>query len=289
MNLKFELKGHFGKMGRALAFPILLLIWQMGFLPVRAGDWFVSSALQYNQGNYFYSQAVHQYNLSLGLGYASTRGNFSLSLPFISQSRQGVYTAGGMFWTGNPRHSRGPKGGFMHNGMWQQPSTISNQQYQWGIGDMLISASYQIWSGKNWIPSIIINGMVKVPVASSADFTTGQWDESVSFTLQKRMALNFFILDAGYMNIGDPEGIQYKNPIFEGVGIGRFFHQGRLSVLLYFQNFSSILADYPPPRQISFNGFYKTNSHYALFSSITIGLTEVVPRASLMVGINWYL
>jgi hypothetical protein len=58
-------------------------------------------------------------------------------------------------------------------------------------------------------------------------------------------------VDVGYLDIGDPEGLTYSNPVTFGVGVGRFFSQGRYSLLVYYSGYTKILDAYDPPQQLS--------------------------------------
>jgi len=256
---------------------------------VSAGQWTLNTSLQFSNGNYIYTTSTRAYYFYGGLTYNTGRWNISVSVPLILQNTDLIGQAGGMFFPTGEGHHDSPAGNGMRGGRGRR-SVTETTQYEWGLGDTYLAGEYQLLTEKVNFPSVSLNGQIKIPTASTEKkFGTGELDWSIGISLRKMVRSYLFFVDGGFLNIGDPSGVTYRNPFYEGIGMGKFLMNNNLSFLLYFQNYSRILDDYDPPRQISLGTYYKMNSRQLLSLNISLGLSETSPDYLISMGLSWSL
>jgi len=271
----------------------LLVLILMFLIPlsdrVSAGQWTLNTSLQFSNGNYIYTTSTSAYYFYGGLTYSTGRWSVSVSAPLILQNTDLVGQAGGMFFPTGEGHHDSRTGNGMRGGRGRR-SVTETTQYEWGLGDTYLAGEYQLLSEKVNFPSVSLSSQVKIPTASTEKkFGTGELDWSIGLSLRKMVRSYLFFVDAGFLNIGDPPGVTYQNPFYEGIGVGKFLMNNNLSFLLYFQNYSQILDDYDPPRQISLGAYYKMNSRQLLSLNFSLGLSETSPDYLFSIGFGWSL
>jgi hypothetical protein len=172
----------------------------------------------------------------------------------------------------------GHHGGMMDDG-------FSMDHLDMTLGDLYLYGETRLLTTQGNLLSIHLSTQIKVPTAkASKNYGTGEFDFGTGLSVRSIISSYALFLDAGYLIIGDPTGITYENPVTLGVGIGKFFKNGDISVLLYLKNYTKILPDYQPPRQLSAGVYYKLNPRLLLSTSAFIGLSETSPDFSFYTG-----
>ncbi len=254
-----------------------------------AGRWSVNAGFQWLSGEYTYITRTSTFYFSGGISYRTERWNVSVNMPLIAQNTNGVTNMGGIFV---PSGESQQHGSFSHWNTRQHgmlPGTsLPTTQMRFGLGDIYLYSEYQILSRFYGMTSLSVTGTVKFPTASREyNYGTGEFDYGLGLSLRKFVFPYSFFLDAGYLVIGDPTGITYNDPVTFGAGVGRIFSAGRYSLLLYYQQYSRILADYDPPRQANLAGFVKLGTNTILSVSFLMGFSETSPDYGLLSTIEY--
>jgi hypothetical protein len=249
-----------------------------------AGEWSGIAAIQYTTGNYIYENNTSTYYFYGGFRYKTQRWNISAILPIIGQNTNLVSHAGGMFLPNGESHGIvETSGGGHHRGM--MADGLSIHHFDLTFGDLYLYGEIQLLPARAVLPSVHLNTQIKIPTASRAkNYGTGEFDYGAGLALRQGIANYALFFDAGYLVIGNPAGFTYQNPIILGFGVGRFFKGKDASVLVYFQNYSKILTEYQPARQIAAGILYKLNPRLLLSTSASAGMSEISPDFSISSG-----
>jgi len=265
-----------------------------------SGTWSINGGVQYLKGDYIYTSSTSTYYLSSGIRYQSKRWNAGISVPVIAQNNDLISGSGGMFipsgHTSRGLNAGGTVGGQHGGGMMGGNRVVTDDvvsQFEFGMGDVYLSGQYQLvgYGSSNLLPSsrpsVAISAQIKFPTASGTpDYGTGEFDYGIFVNLAKRWKNYAGFLDAGFWLLGDTPDINYQNPFTYGIGIGRFFQDGRFSALLYYQGYTTILENYDPPRQASLGFYYRVNDQTIFSVSAMAGFSDTSPDFELSAGFN---
>lgn len=262
--------------------------------------WTLSTSLQYSGGNYLSNNSNKIIYLYGGAGYQTNNWSFSISIPIVAQSAGGVGQVGGMMLPNgnNDNSSRSMMdniGGNNNDSMLgNDGSPINNQSMSSfghvGLGDLYIYGSYNLFEDHISSFSITLNSFVKIPTANSSQgLGTGKFDFGLSTTVKQIVESYIGFVDIGYIEVGKPENINYRNPISFGLGIGRLFDDGNYSLLLYYQAYTTIIDGYDAPRLISLGFNFKINPKLTLSLIGAGGLSKVTSDFSFSSGLEWNL
>jgi hypothetical protein len=251
---------------------------------ILAGGWSGIAAIQYTTGNYIYEKNTSTYYFYGGFRYKTHRWNISAILPIIGQNTNLVSHAGGMFLpTGESHGIVETSGSGHHRG--KMDDDFSMHHFDLTVGDLYLYSEIQLLPARTVLPSVHLNSQIKIPTASRAkNYGTGEFDYGAGLAFRQGIANYALFFNAGYLLIGNPAGFTYQNPITLGFGVGRFFKEWDVSVLVYFQNYSKILTEYQPARQIAAGIFYKLNPRLLLSTSASAGMSEISPDFSISSG-----
>ncbi len=251
---------------------------------ILAGEWSGIAAIQYTTGNYIFENNTSTYYFYGGFRYKTHRWNISAILPIIGQNTNLVSRAGGMFLpTGESHGTVETSEGGHHRGM--MADGFSMHHFDLTLGDLYLYGEIQLLPARAVLPSVHLNTQIKIPTASRAkNYGTGEFDYGAGLALRQGISNYGLFFNAGYLVIGNPAGFTYQNPITLGFGVGRFFKRRDVSVLVYFQNYSKILTEYQPARQIAAGIFYKLNPRLLLSTSASAGMSEISPDFSISTG-----
>ncbi len=245
------------------------------------GTWYINGSLQMVSGKYIYDESTSSYTLYGGIRYQTPRWYASADFSAFAQSSELVSRSGDMFLPGN--HSQSGNG--MHSGsrgMMGNGSTLSG-----GLGDIFLRGEYTVLTERNSLPSVSLNGMIKIPVAHTHDvYGTGEFDFGMGIALRKRFGQYATFADVGYIALGSPEDYTYRDPVTYGFGAGRFFHNGQYSVLAYYQGYTRILSGFDPPRQVSLGFNIRTSAALTLSITGSYGFSETSPDVGISGGIT---
>jgi hypothetical protein len=279
----------------SLIFLILIFLSQSG----ESGAWSINGGVQYLNGKYIYTTSTSTYYVSGGIRYESSHWNVGVSVPAIAQNNDLVSSSASMFLPSGHHEGNnegglgdGHQGGGMMGGGRVVTDNVQSH-FVFGLGDIYLSGQYQlVGKGRSGppqrgVPSIAVSAQIKFPTASKErNYGTGEFDYGTTLNLAKRWKNYAGFLDAGFWLLGDTPEVNYENPFTYAIGVGRFFKNGRFSVLLYYQGYSTILENYDPPRQGSL-GFYYRMSDQAIFSATAIaGFSDTSPDFGLSAGFN---
>jgi hypothetical protein len=267
------------------SFVLLVSLFTMAAGSINAnGQWSVSSSLQYSTGNYIYEQNTSTFYLYGGLRYRGNRWQVSASLPLISQNSDLVTGSGGAFFP-STHHGNNESGGTHHRG--GMGSTGTSEMIN-GVGDMYLYGSWELLGGGGDQPTISINPRIKVPTASTEKgFGSGKWDYGISATVRKRLGQYFLLGDVGFWMLGDPDSLNYRNPLVAGVGVGRFLNHNQTGLMLYYETYSTIVSGLDPLRQLSLGLSHRLREGVMLNIIGAAGLSESTPDLSLSGGVEW--
>ncbi|MEJ2637749.1 MAG: transporter [Calditrichia bacterium] len=271
---------------------VLLLITFFSFSD--AGTWSVSGGLQYLQGKYIYTTSTSTWYLYGGLQYRTKRWNVGASLPLISQNSDLVSSSAGVFVPSGHTHRPGggdppggghPGGGMMGGGGTTIETSNVDTRHEIGLGDTYVSGQYSLLSEQHSLPAVALSAQVKIPTGNTTEnFSTGKFDYSLGVNLSRRWGRTAGFLNAAYWRLGNPAGVTYQNPFTYGIGVGHFFSGGRLSALLYYQGYTTILEGYDPPRQINLGLYYRSGSKTLLSGTLSAGLSDTSPAVGIYLG-----
>jgi len=250
-------------------------------------QWSVNASMQGTKGNYVFTTITNSYYLYTGLRYRASKWNVSAILPIVAQNNDLVTRTGGMFLpTGGSHHDQNGSVPSHHGSMMSQGMGASNMSM--GLGDLYLIGERQLFGDYLSGPVMFTNVQIKFPTANKAmNYGTGEFDFGMGLSLRQKLGSFAGFVDIGYLILGDPAGVTFKDPLTFGAGIGKFLLQEKLSLLLYYQGYSQILAGYAPPRQLSLGGSYRVNPRVTLTGSGLVGLSETAPDFSFLTGFEW--
>ncbi len=281
---------------------IILSVWLMfSAASVQAqGNWYASGYLQYSQGDYIFGSNTSTFYLVPGLRYEANGWSASAILPVVSQNNNFVTGVGGMLLPhGGSNMNMSSGGGGMMGG--PGSSSMGSMSNIFGLGDLFLTAEYDLirpdldqstgsFGPEGNSPAIGIDVQMKVPTASTADnFGTGKFDFGGSLNYRQLFGAYVVMANAGYLLIGKPAGVDFKDPFSYGGGIGRFFGEGDFSLALMYQGYTTILSGYPPPNQASIGLNCKTSSDMIWTVLVSKGLTDTAPSFGIAGGFRWSL
>ena len=195
-------------------------------------NWFATGYLQYSQGNYIFGSNTTTFYLVPGLRYEASGWSASAILPIVSQNNNLVTSAGGMLLPhgGSNMSMSSGTGGMMGGPGSSSMGSMSNV----GLGDLFLTGEYEIirpalgqstgsFGPEGNSPTLGIGVQMKVPTASTADnFGTGEFDFGGSINYRQLFGAYVVMANAGYLVLGKPAGVDFRDPFSYGGGLGRF-------------------------------------------------------------------
>ena len=235
--------------------------------------WYFTSSIQLSSGNYIFDSYNRVFSVYGGLRYQGENFGISASIPLVTSNNNNVSQTSGMMipsGTNNPSNTNAVQSGM-----------------NFGLGDFYGYLDYKIVSDFENETEVFINARIKVPTAAThMNIGTGKYDFGSSLSLRKSLDSFIGIVDLGYLNKGDPDGITYKDPFTFGLGIGKFFNYGEYSLLLYYTGYTKILDEYDAPQQISLGANYRTSEKNILSLITSAGIGNFAPDFTLSGGIR---
>lgn len=168
---------------------------------VAAGDYTFTTGVEYTTGDYGTDIDTSSWYIPLTIGYTAETFAWGVTVPYIrvdgSDQVTGIRTT----------PTRSPGG--------LQPfATISEERVDSGLGDVILSATYQLQEETPAAPWLGVRGKVKLGTADEAkNLGTGENDYAIQFEAAKGMFDGFI----GYNFLGDTETVDYDD-IFYGAG-----------------------------------------------------------------------
>ncbi len=203
---------------------------------LKAGYWTLSSSISYNNSYYVYEESVRSYYINAGLRYHSNNWSVSAYLPFIMQSN--IFTDGTQNMDGNTTISARNSG--------------TAHSYNADIGDIFLYGEYRFLYPQRVLPALYLTMQVKIPTVPGISlYSTGKFDYGIGLTARQWISGFYGFANINYIKIGDPPGIDYKNPLNFGFGMGKFINNGKYAINLCYKAYTEIVDGYEPPRQLS--------------------------------------
>ncbi|MDO8550517.1 MAG: hypothetical protein Q7S39_10265 [Ignavibacteria bacterium] len=254
--------------------------------------WTLSTSFQVTGGGYIYNEYSTLYLLYGGIRYQNNNLTLYGYIPVVAQNNPG-FTQSGMMIIPTGRENKG-EGGNMNEGNMHGENNSMNQtsmmNSQISLGDFYLYGSYLLLNEIDHSMDLFINPNIKFPTASgSSEIGTGRFDYGLSMNVRKSIESFIILAEAGFIKLGDPSGIDYKDPFTYGIGLGKFISQSGSSVLLYYYSYTRILDNYEPPSQVSLGLNFKLDSTKALSFIGSKGLSSYSPDFSISAGFNFDL
>lgn len=251
---------------------LLLMLLTSGKLTAQDG-WYFTSSVQLSGGNYVFDSYNRVFSIYGGLRYQGENFGITASIPLVSSNNNSVNQTSGMMVPSGT--NIGTNTSTMQNGM------------NFGLGDLYGYLDYKVISDYESGIDLFANAQFKVPTAAtSMNIGTGKYDFGGSVTFRKTLDSFVGIVDLGYLNIGDPDSITYKNPFTYGIGIGKFFNYGEYSLLLYYTGYTKIIDDFDAPKQISLGINYMASDDIILSLISSAGFGNTSPDFTLSGGMR---
>lgn len=154
-----------------------------------------------------------------------------------------------------------------------------------GVGDLHLRGGFTPFRSISGLPTVTVGIIAKVPLAGvNQGFGTGRWDGGGYVSLAHGSRRMHFTAEAAYLAVGDPPGVDYRNPIMfsGGVGIGL---TPRLGMFVQYAASTSWSDDLAAPKQLSGGFQWKLKDRISIFSHGTLGMSSSVPDLNLSFGI----
>lgn len=249
------------------------LLFLLATVPARSQTgWYAVGGVQVNGGRFGADAYTHVYSILPGLRYQGSNVGVTVILPLVSSNN--VLSQS--------------NGATMPSGMTPSlGSTMPATGMHFGVGDMVAYADCRVYSDEKSALAFYLNAQVKAPTSSNDEnLGTGRWDVGASITMRKGFDDYVTFVDAGYLDIGDPEGVTYSNPFTFGIGVGRFLGQGKYSVLFYYSGYTKILDAYDAPQQLSLGGNVRLSDEIILSIIGSKGIGNSTPDFTLNSGVR---
>ena len=274
---------------------IILLILIGAFSSTAAqGRFSINTSLTAVGGNLSDGSHNIAYYLYVGLRYQAQDYYLSLSLPFVFNSSGSFTQLGGMYFpNGNGDGNGNNIGGGMH-GSGDQGSMMNGSlgmsALNTGIGDMYVYGSYTLVKETNLLPAFSTDGFVKFPTASpSLNIGTGKFDFNLAVSARKFIGTFSFYVQTGYLFLGNSSEANIENPITFSAGIGNNFGGGSHLLLIEYDSYSTIVAGFASPKQLSLGYTYLINSKIGYTMIGSVGLNNSTSDFTISAGFNFIL
>jgi hypothetical protein len=254
-------------------------------LPLAAQSLAYEGGLSVTTGRYFFDTRTTSVALSTGLALTAGRLTFRVGVPVLTQNTELVTTSGfGGMPTGGPISGMvsdsGRRGGRRGGGGMSVPS-FAAPGYAVALGDPIALLTAQVVDARR--TGVTLGVGVKAPVADTTSYGTGQWDAGVSLGLTLHPTLRTLVsLDASYWHLGDLPALDFRDPVFGTLSVGRVFAGWGAS--LGVSGGSSALPGYAAPVSVS-AAFHRLSAATLWGVTATVGLTETVPEVA--VSASW--
>lgn len=218
---------------------------------------------------------VWSHGLSLSFG----RATLHATMPVVMQRGSAVLSGGGSV---PERRSGGGSGGTMGSGrmgVFETGTTL--EEYRVRAGDPVVSATVQAFQGIRTIASV--GAAVKAPVAEAGDVGTGKWDAGVTLDVSRHVTGPYFAaLSGAWWKLGDPEGIDLRDPVLGSLMVSRMSDTG--SAALTLSAGTAVLAGLDPPVS---GGALVTRDLWGgrAMVSASLGMTDTA--ADFTLGVGW--
>ncbi|MBI4552216.1 MAG: hypothetical protein HY710_08130 [Candidatus Latescibacteria bacterium] len=276
-----------------LILAVLSVAWFGEPLDTHAGGLTYSGTLRLASGSYIDTTRTTSYYLFSGVRYTAGRLQLGASTALILQNTDLVANSGaGMIpfnrqhGDSQRRHSQSPGGG-SHDSPMMKPliDGTGTRQMTAGLGDLFFNADYTVHAGGSNRPIITLTTQIKLPIANaSSGFGTGETDGRAGVVISHPIRTSLIMADLGYLFLGDPPTVDFRNAMSYGFGYGQSFRGGRYTLAVFYSGTTRIVDGYPPPRELSLGMNYRASSQTIMNVSFSFGLSETTPDVGFSIG-----
>lgn len=160
----------------------------------------MSSGLDFSTGKYGSDQSTDTVYVPLIAKYEAGPWTLRVTLPWVS-----IKGPGGVVGSGSDRVTVGGV-------------ATSRRTTESGMGDIVVGGSRTVYEGGGWV--VDLGAKVKFGTASeSRGLGTGKNDCTVQAEVYRTVGPASVFTTLGYKRMGDPEGSEFKNPVFASIGV----------------------------------------------------------------------
>lgn len=181
---------------------------------IAEGTFTISSGLDYSTGKYGSSQKTDTVYVPLIGKYETGPWTFRVTLPWVS-----ITGPGGVVGSGPDRVTV--------DGVLRTRRTTES-----GLGDIVTGASYTVLEQGSWV--IDLGAKIKWGTGSeSRGLGTGKEDLTVQADIYRSFGPASVFATIGYKRMGDPDGVEFRNPVFASVGLAHRIGSGTTAGVSY--------------------------------------------------------
>jgi hypothetical protein len=260
----------------------------------------LNSALSVSSGSYLFAERTTTWALTTGLTVGGDEVSLRASLPFYLQNTTlvagsgigriptGGSSGGAVGDSGAARKGRGDGRGDSHLDQQHSRSTVevpgsAVTGYEAAAGDPEVAITWHaLRSGST---GVALGAAVKVPVADTSTFGTGQWDAGAMLSLSRSLDRGVFLgADLAYWHLGDLPDLELRDPVSGTVSVSYLGGSGWGGSLVGFAA-TSVVDGFDGPASIgaALTRVSSGGSSWNLMS--LVGLTETSPDVT--VGLSW--
>ena len=278
----------------------LRLPWAVGSLlaaasPLAAQQWAYEGSLGMTTGNYIFTSPTTTFGFTNGLSMTAGRLSVRAAWPIWLQNSTLISTSGpggrlpsggsssGTVSDSGKSHGGKPGGGMPAFSRRVEMPASSYTDYRLAIGDPVLGTSVRVVETRRF--SLGLGGMVKFPVADTANYGTGEWDfsASASATLQVGGA-TLVGVDAAWWYLGDLPDLDFDNPVSGTLSVNYILPSGRWALGVFGRGSTTSVPGYDAPVQIG-GSIVRFAGLGSVGLELGAGLSESSP--DLSIGAYW--
>jgi hypothetical protein len=275
--------------------PCWLVLGLLAPGPLAAQGIHLDGGLGVTSGTYLFEERTTTWALSGGvaaeLGAFTLRGSVPVYLQnstLVAGSATGHIPTGGsssgtVADSGRSRHA-GTRGGMgsgalvaLSHGTVDVPESASGE-YQTALGDPMLSLWWRTRGGRG--TNVGLGATVKLPVADTATFGTGEWDVGASLGVSHAVGRGFLLgVDVAYWRMGDLETLELRDPVYGSASLG-YLSPGGWGGMLVASGGTTMVEGFDGPLSIG-AGLHRVSGARSWSVLSTVGLSETSPDFSV--------
>jgi hypothetical protein len=233
------------------------------------GKWGAGAFVTYQTGDFGTQKTTHTVYVPFTLTRYFKAGDVSWTIPYIYQkSPPGIIAKNGRPFQTNPQ-----KIGDIRTGE--------------GVGDMILTGSYDLLEEEQYLFNTSVFGKIKFPTADEDEgLGTGEFDEGFGVDVSKSLNDQWRLLAGmAYTFIGDPEGIDLDNEFAFDIGVGYQMAEPTLVTFVYEEK-TALLDGHSSPRDLVLGVQHKMEEDIRLLGDFSVGLSNGSPDVGMTMGVD---
>lgn len=227
-------------------------------------SWEGGGSFSYLRGDYGQEQDSEIYYTALTVKRYFTRGDLTVTIPYLKMPTEGVTFVGGEL------EATGTGGGGS------------------GLGDILLKGRYYAVEQAGLLPFIDLVGSLKFPTAArDKGLGTGEFDFTILTELAWRLGDSPWVAlaELGYTLVGRPAGLDARNRWLYSLGLA-YELDAKTTLSSYLDGRTAIFPGNEDPLSILLVGQYKFRPDLRLDAMMEFGLTDGAPDFGFSVGLR---